>query len=104
MVMKILRVIKFLNYKNVDNANDLYSNLTHGSMGVIDKVAPVQNKKIGRNSQGWFDSEISERRRDKLIKNTKKSRFYVDKYIHNHRTVSFHQFLFPINQYSFLET
>ena len=45
MVMKILRVIKFSNYKKVDSANDLYSDLTHGSMRVIDKVAPVQNKK-----------------------------------------------------------
>ena len=71
MVRKILKVIKFPNCKNVDNANDLYTNLTHGSMGVIDKVAPVQNIKIERNSQGSFDSEISERRRDKIIKNTK---------------------------------
>ena len=37
-------------------------------MEIIDKVAPVENKKIKINSQEWFDSEISEKLiiRDKL--------------------------------------
>ena len=30
-------------------------------MEVIDKIAPVKNKRIKRNSQEWFDSEIPEK-------------------------------------------
>ena len=30
-------------------------------MEVIDKVVPVKNKRIKRNSQEWFDNEISEK-------------------------------------------
>ena len=42
-------------------ANDAYSNFIEKLMEVIDKVAPVKNKIIKRNSQEWFDSEISEK-------------------------------------------
>ena len=31
-------------------------------MEVIDKVALVKNKRTKRNSQEWFDSEISEKK------------------------------------------
>ena len=50
---------------------------------VIDKVFPVENKRIERNSQEWFDSKISEKLiiRDKLFKKYKKTRFHVDKNI-----------------------
>ena len=53
-------------------------------MEVIDKVAPVKNKRIKRNYQEWFDSEISEKLiiRDKLFKKYKKSRLHVDKEIY----------------------
>ena len=39
-------------------------------MEVIDKVVPTKNEVIKRNSQEWFDSEISEKLiiRDKLFK------------------------------------
>ena len=39
-------------------------------MEIIDKVVPTKNKVIKRNSQEWFDSEISENLiiRDKLSK------------------------------------
>ena len=54
--------------------NDAYSNFIQKLMEVIDKVAPVKFKRIKRNSQEWFDSEISEKLiiRDKLFKNYKK--------------------------------
>ena len=53
-------------------------------MEVIDKVAPVRSKRIKRNSQEWFDSEISEKLiiRDKLFKKYKKTRLHVDKEIY----------------------
>ena len=39
-------------------------------MEVIDKVAPVKNKRIKTSFQEWFDCEISEKLmiRDKLFK------------------------------------
>ena len=52
-------------------------------MEVIDKVAPVKNKRIKRNSQEWFDGEISEKLiiRDKFF-NKYKNRLHVDKEIY----------------------
>ena len=57
--------------------NDAYSNFIQKLMEVIDKVAPVKSKRIKRNSQEWFDSEISEKIiiRDKLLKKYKKLGF-----------------------------
>ena len=51
---------------------------------VIDKVAPVKNKSIKRNSQEWFDREISEKLIiwEKLSKKYKKTRLHVDKEIY----------------------
>ena len=53
-------------------------------MEVIDKVAPVKNKRIKRNFQKWFDTEISEKLiiRDKLFKKYKRPSFHVDKEIY----------------------
>ena len=62
MVMKKLSLkIIFLSIKNLDNVNDAYSNFIQKLMEVIDKVAPVKNKRIKRNSQEWLDREISEK-------------------------------------------
>ena len=53
-------------------------------MEVIDKVAPVKNKRIKRSSQEWFDSEISGKLifRDKVSKKHKKTRLPVGKEIY----------------------
>ena len=42
-------------------------------MVAIDKVAPIKEIRIKRNSQKWFDVEISEaiKNRDKLLKKLK---------------------------------
>ena len=42
-------------------------------MVAIDKVAPIKERRIKRNSQKWFDVEISEaiKNRDKLLKKLK---------------------------------
>ena len=64
--------------------NDAYSNFIQKLMEVIDKVAPVKNKRIKRNSQEWFDREISEKLiiRDNFFKKYKKTRLHVDKEIY----------------------
>ena len=72
---KALVEINFSKYKNFDNVNDAYSNVIQKLMEVIDKVAPVKNKRIKRNSQEWLD-------RDKLFKKYKKTRLHVDKEIY----------------------
>ena len=63
--------------------NDAYSNFIQKLMEVIDKVAPVKNKRIKKDSQEWFDSEISAKviTQDKLFKKYKKTRLHVDKEI-----------------------
>ena len=81
---KALIEINFPGYKNFDNVNDAYSNFIQKLMEVIDKVAPVKNKRIKKKSQEWFDSEISEKLiiQDKLFKKYKKTRLHVDKEIY----------------------
>ena len=72
---KALVEINFPEYKNFDNVKDAYSNFIQKLMEVINKVAPVKNKRIKRNSQEWFDNYISEKLIiwDKLFKKYKKS-------------------------------
>ena len=81
---KALVDINLPEYKKFDNVNDAYSNFIQKLMEVIGKVASVKSKRIKRNSQEWFDSEISEKliTRDKLFKKYKKTRLHVDKEIY----------------------
>ena len=67
--------INFPEYKNFENVNDAYSNFIQKLIEVTDKLAPVKNKRIKRNSQEWFDGEILEKLiiRDKLFKKYKKN-------------------------------
>ena len=64
--------------------HDVYSNLFQKLTEIIDKVALVKSKRIKRNSQEWFDSEISEKLiiRDKPFKKYKKTIIHVDKEIY----------------------
>ena len=66
------------------NVNDAYSNFILNLIEVIDKTALIKSKRITRNSEEWFDSEISEKLiiREKLFKKYKKTRLHVDKGIH----------------------
>ena len=86
MVMKKKNWLKFIfpEYKKFDNVNDAYSNFIQKLTKVIDRVAPVKSKRIKRNSQEWFDSEISEKLiiQDKLFKKYEKTRLHVDKEIY----------------------
>ena len=81
---KALVEINFPEYKKFDSVNDAYSNFIEKLVDVTDKVAPVKSKGIKKNSQEWFDSEISEKLiiRDKLFKKYKKTRLHVDKEIY----------------------
>ena len=62
--------VRFPDYEHFDIVNDASSNFIQKLMEVIGKVEPV--KRIKRNSQVWFGSEISEKliTQDKLFKNT----------------------------------
>ena len=91
MVMKKLCLkLIFLSIKCFDNVNDACSNFIQKLTEVTDKVAPVKSKRIKRNSQQWFDSEISEKLiiRYKLFKKHKKTRIHVDKEIYKRRRYS----------------
>ena len=76
-------------YKSFDNVHDTYSNFIRKLMEIIDKTAPVKNKRIKRNSQKWFDSEISEKLiiRDKHFEKYRKSRLHK-RFIKEHHIVS----------------
>ena len=73
---KALVEINFPEYKNFENVNNAYSSFIQKLMEVIKKAALVKNKRIKRNSQEWFDIEISEKLiiLDKLFKKYKKTR------------------------------
>ena len=66
--------INFPEYKKVNSVNDAYSNFIQKLTKVIDKVAPVKSKRIKRNYQQWFYSEISEKLISGInfLRNTKK--------------------------------
>ena len=78
MVLKKLW-LKFIfpEYKKFDNVNDAYSNFIQKLTEALDKVAPVKSKRIKRDSQEWFDSEISEKLISGInfLRNTKKLGF-----------------------------
>ena len=52
---------------------------------MIDKVAPIKERRVKQNSQEWFDGEIADeiKNRDKLFKKFKKSKLHIDKEIYN---------------------
>ena len=52
---------------------------------VIDRVAPIKERRIKQNYQEWFDGEIADEieNRDKLFKKFKKSKMHIDKDIYN---------------------
>ena len=54
-------------------------------MEVIDKVAPLKERRVKQNSQEWFDGEIADeiKNQDKLFKKFKKSKLQIDKDIYN---------------------
>ena len=62
--------INFPNYQNFTDATEAFDDFILKVMVAIDKEAPVKERKIKRNSQEWFGSEIpgANKNRDKLLK------------------------------------
>ena len=48
-------------------------------MNVIDKVAPLKERRVKQNSQEWFDGEIADEIKncDKLFRKFKKSKLQI---------------------------
>ena len=54
-------------------------------MDVIDKFAPMKERRVKQNSQKWFDGEITDgiKNRDKLFRKIKKSKLCIYKDIYD---------------------
>ena len=54
-------------------------------MNIIDRVAPIKERRVKQNSQEWFDGEIADenKSRARLPKKIKKSKLHIDKDIYN---------------------
>ena len=77
--------LNFPNYRNFNDINEAYNDFIQKIMNVIDKVTPLKERWVKRNSQEWFDGEIADeiKNRDKLFKKFKKSKLQIDKDIYN---------------------
>ena len=54
-------------------------------MSATDRVAPIKERRVKKNSQEWFDGKIADeiQNSDKLFKKFKKSKLHIDKDISN---------------------
>ena len=77
--------LNFPNYRNFNDINEAYNDFIQKIMNVIDKVAPLKERRVKQNSQEWFDGETADeiKNRDKLFKKFKKSKLQTDKDIYN---------------------
>ena len=77
--------LNFPNYRNLNDINEAYNDFIQKIMNVVDKVAPLKERRVKQNSQEWFDGEIADeiKNRDKLFKKFKKSKLHIDKDIYN---------------------
>ena len=73
------------NYQNYNDINEAYNDFIQKIVGVIDKVAPIKERRVKQNSQEWLDWEITDeiKNRDKLFKKFKKLKLHVDKDIYD---------------------
>ena len=72
------------NYQNYNEINESYNDFIQKIMSVIDKVAPIKERRIKQNSQERFDGEIADeiKSRDKLFKKFEKSKLHINKDIY----------------------
>ena len=77
--------LNFPNYWNFNEINKAYNGFIQKIMNVIDKIAPLKERRIKQNSQEWFDVETADKlkNRDKLFRKFKKSKLQIDKDIYN---------------------
>ena len=80
-----LSKLNFPNYQNFNDISEAYNDFIQKIMNVIDKVAPLKERRVKQNPQEWFDGEITDeiKNRDKLFKKFKKSKLKIDKDIYN---------------------
>ena len=88
--------MNFLSYQNFNDAAEAYDDFIQKIMVAIDKVAPINKRRLKHNSQEWFDGEISEaiKNRDKLLKKFKRSRLHIDKELYNAARYKVHKMIF----------
>ena len=91
-----LTSMNFPNYQNFNDATEAYDDFIQKIMVAIDKVAPINKRRLKHNSQEWFDGEISEaiKNRDKLLKKFKRSRLHIDKELYNAARYKVHKMIF----------
>ena len=100
-----LSKLNFPNYQNYNEINEAYNDFIQKIMSVIDKVAPVKERRVKQNSQEWFDGEIGNgiKNRDKLFKKFKKSKLHIDKDIYNAARYKVRKMIFDKKRSFFLE-
>ena len=99
-----LSKLNFPNYQNYNEINEAYNDFIQKIMSVIDRVAPIKERRVKQNSQEWFDGEIAYeiKNRDKLFKKFKKSKLHIDKDIYNAARFKVRKMIFNKKR-SFLE-
>ena len=50
-----LSKINFSNYQNYNEINEAYTDFIQKIMSVIDRAAPIKERRVKQNSQEWFD-------------------------------------------------
>ena len=65
-------------------------------MVATDKVVPIKERRIKRNSQEWFHGEISEaiKNLDNLLKEFKRCGLHIDKELYNAARYKVHKMIF----------
>ena len=97
--------LNFPNYQNYNEINEAYNDFIQKITSVIDKVAPIKERRVKQNSQEWFDGEIADeiKNRDKLFKKFKKSKLHIDKDIYNAARYKVRKMIFDKKRSFFLE-
>ena len=77
--------LNFPNYRNFNDINEAHNDFIQKIMNVIDKVAPLKERRVKQNSQEWFDGKIADeiKNRNKLFRKFKKSKLQIDKDYYN---------------------
>ena len=76
--------LNFPNYQNHNDNNEVYHDFIQETINVIDKVGPIKERRVKRNSQEWFDGEIADRikNRDRLFETFKIAKLHIGKDIY----------------------
>ena len=94
--------LNFPNYQNFNDINEAYNDFIQKIMNVIDKVTPLKERWVKRNSQEWFDGEIADeiKNRDKLLKNSKNQNCKLPKIFIMRQDTNYRKWLLPKKEHS----